>query len=177
MRHGPWQIRKSAEVYSDPWIRVRRDEVIRPDGRPGTHCVVTQRPGVTAVALDDERNVYLTEEFHYAVGRVGLEGASGGIEPGEDALGCAQRELREELGIVAEEWTDLGAIDPFTTVIFSPTRLYMARRLTFVDAAPEGTELIRRVKMPLAEAARRVAREITHGPTCVALLRMMNHEL
>jgi hypothetical protein len=82
-RHGPWQIIESHEVYRDPWVAVRRDNVIRPDGKPGTHSVVMLKPGVTVLAIDDETNVYLTEEFHYGVGRITIEAVSGGIEPGE----------------------------------------------------------------------------------------------
>jgi pilus assembly protein CpaE len=67
--HGPWQIVQSQEVYRDPWTVVRKDDVIRPDGQPGTHTVVTIKPGVCVLALDDEQHVYLTEEFHYGVGR------------------------------------------------------------------------------------------------------------
>jgi ADP-ribose pyrophosphatase len=171
-RHGPWQIRASHQVYRDPWVEVQQDEVVRPDGRDGTHVVVRLKPGVSVLALDDEGSVYLTEEFHYAVGRYGLEAVSGGIEPGESALATAQRELREELGIEAEAWTELGVVDPFTSVVVSPTRLYLARRLRFVAAAPEGTEQIRRVQLPLAEAARMVAESrITHGPSCLLILR------
>ncbi|MHB8897483.1 MAG: NUDIX domain-containing protein [Thermoguttaceae bacterium] len=171
--HGPWKIFASKQVYHDPWIDVRRDDVIRPDGREGTHSVVEMKPGVCVAALDDEGFVYLTDEFHYAVGRNSLEGVSGGIEPGETPLETARRELEEELGLRAEEWTDLGSVDPFTTIIVSPTQLYLAQRLSPGVAQPEGTELIARVRLPLAEAVAGVVDgRITHGPTCVLLLKL-----
>ena len=62
--HGPWKIRNSRDVYKDPWIEVRKDDVIRPDGADGTHCVVNMKPGVSVLPLDDQGFVYLTEEFH-----------------------------------------------------------------------------------------------------------------
>src|ERR1051325_7127459 len=123
-QHGPWQIVTTREIYRDPWIDVQRDEVIRPDGRPGTHCVVHMKPGVSVLPLDDEGTVYLTDEFHYGIGRSAIEVVSGGIEPDEDPLQTAQRELQEELGITAGNWRDLGSVDPFTTIVVSPTRLY-----------------------------------------------------
>ena len=129
-RHGPWQILSRGEVYRDPWIEVTRDEVIRPDGAPGSHCIVRLKAGVSVLALDAEGMVYLTEEFHYGVGRTTIEAVSGGMDAGEDALAAAQRELQEELGITAGEWTDLGVCDPFTSVVVSPTRLFLARSLT-----------------------------------------------
>ena len=170
--HGPWQIVESHSVYRDPWIEVRQDQVIRPDGADGTHCVIQMKPGVTVLALDHEQCVWLTEEFHYAVGRVGLEAVSGGIEPGEEPLVTARRELEEELGIRAGRWTAMGTVDPFTTIITSPTALFMAEDLQFVPATPEGTERIRRVRLPLAEAVQAVLDgTITHGPTCILILR------
>jgi ADP-ribose pyrophosphatase len=170
-QHGPWQIRSSVEVYRDPWIEVQKDEVIRPDGADGTHCIVRMKPGVSVVPLDADGFVYLTEEFHYGVGRLGLEAVSGGIEPGETAQSTAHRELQEELGIVAGRLHYLTTVDPFTTIIVSPTQLFLAEDLRFVDDAPEGTELIRRVRMRLAEALDAVrSGRITHAPTCVLLL-------
>ncbi len=170
--HGPWGILESHDVYRDPWISVRKDDVIRPDGKPGTHSVVTLKPGVCVLAMDDDRNVYLTEEFHYAVGRETTEAVSGGIEPGEDALTTARRELQEEIGIEASQWTDLGFVDPFTASVVSPTQLFLARGLTFVENSPEGTELIRRVKMPLKLAVQRVIdSRVSHAPSCVLILK------
>ncbi len=171
-QHGPWKIRGTQNVYTDPWIDVRRDDVIRPDGADGTHCVVEMKPGVSVLPLDDEGFVYLTEEFHYGVGRTTIETVSGGIEPGEDARGTAERELQEELGIRAGRWTDLGTVDPFTSIVVSPTGLFLARDLTFVDTAPEGTEQIRLVKVGLGEAVEWVvSSKITHGPSCVLILK------
>ncbi len=170
-QHGPWQIVRTLPVYRDPWLEVDRDEVIRPDGDPGTHCVVRMKAGVCVLARDSDGDVYLTEEFHYAVGRTTLEGVSGGIEPGEEALATAQRELQEELGLAAANWHELGVVDPFTSIVLSPTRLYLAEELRPVDRAPEGTELIRSVKLPLERAVEMVIQgQITHSPTCVLLL-------
>ncbi len=122
------------------------------------------------MALDEHNVVHLTSEFHYAVGRVTLEGVSGGIESGESPLQSAQRELLEELGIVAQKWTWLGSVDPFTSAVHSPVQLYLAEGLTFEATQLEGTELIDRVALPLAEAVAAVMdSHITHAPTCVAL--------
>src|SRR5262245_55168786 len=113
-QHGLWQILNSRDVYQDHWVRVRRDEGGRPDCRPGTYTVVTLKPGVTVLAVNDRREAFLTEEFHYGVGRTTVEAVSGGIEQSEDPLPAAQRELREEIGIEADSWEHLGTTDPFT---------------------------------------------------------------
>ena len=172
-QHGPWKIVKSAEVYRDPWTRLRRDEVIRPDGKPGSYAVVDLKPGVSVLAIDDEDNAYLTEEFHYGVGRVTIETVSGGIEPGEEALATAKRELREELGISADRWTDFERVDPFTANVVSPTQLYLAQSRTLGEQQLEGTELISRVKLPFSQVVQMaMAGRITHAPSSVLILKV-----
>ncbi len=169
--HGPWQIVQRHEMYRDPWIQLHRDDVIRPDGLPGTFSVVHLKAGICVLAEQDG-TVYLTEEFHYGVGRVTIEAVSGGIEAGEDPLGTAQRELQEELGITAQKWHDLGVCDPFTSSIVSPTRLFLAQQLTLGPQAPEGTELIRRVAVPLEHAVAMVLdSRISHAPSGLLLLK------
>jgi len=171
--YGPWQILARTEVYRDPWLRVTRDEVLRPDGAPGSHSIVHLKSGVAVLAIDDTGIAYLTEEFHYAVGRVTLEVVSGGIDDGEQAIESAQRELAEELGITAAEWLDLGVCDPFTSVVVSPTRLFLARRLSFGTARQEGTEQIRARALPFDEVINMVLDgRITHGPSSLLILKV-----
>ena len=67
-KHGPWTINSTEEIYEDPWIKLQRDLVTRPDGNPGTYSTVQLKSGVCVVALDQDGNVHLTREFHYAVG-------------------------------------------------------------------------------------------------------------
>jgi ADP-ribose pyrophosphatase len=171
--HGPWQIKSSRTAYQDPWISVRRDEVIRPDGTDGSYATVCIKPGVCVVAIDDRGCVHLTQEFHYAVGRTTIEGVSGGIEPGDTALETAHRELIEELGITARNMVSLGTTDPFTASVNSPTALFVASGLSHGLSRPEATELIHPVVMPLREAVQAViSGTITHAPTCIVLLRL-----
>lgn len=175
-KHGPWTICGTREVYRDPWVQLQVDQVLRPDGSPGTYCTVRLKSGVCVIAMDAEKNVYLTQEFHYAVGRITIEGVSGGIEDGESALSTAERELKEELGIVAKRFTPLGCVDPFTAAILSPTQLYLAEELTFGATEREGTEIIELVKVPLEKALQWVEDgTITHAPSCVALLKIARY--
>lgn len=175
-KKGPWTVETSKRVFKNPWIEVREDKVIRPDGRPGSFATVAMKPGVSVLALDEEGSVYLTSEFRYAVERESVEVVSGAIEGDESPPAAAKRELREELGIEAAEWTDLGLVDPFTSVVLSPAHLFLARGLTFAETAPEGTEIIRAHRVRLSEAVRMVmGGEITHGPSCVLILKAHVH--
>ena len=77
------------------------------------------------------------------------------------------------MGIVAGRWTELGAVDPFTANVVSPTHLYLAQDLAFVGDQREGTETMRCVRVSLAEALAMVDDgRVTHAPTCVALLKV-----
>lgn len=170
-KHGPWIIHETKQAYRDAFVDVTLDNVTRPDGKAGQHVVVQLKAGVCVLAIDDQNRVHLTQEFHYGIGRDSIEAVSGGIEPGEIPLECAQRELREEIGLKADHWELLTTIDPFTTVVVSPTQLYVVRGLTEVPTSPEGTERIKKIVMPLEAAIAKVINgQISHAPTCILLL-------
>lgn len=97
---------------------------------------------------------------------------SGAINKSEDTLTAAKRELKEELGIIANDWTELGLVNPFTTVIKSPVTIYLAKKLIFATDDPDDTEKITLVKVKFEEAVKMVmTSEITHGPSCVLILK------
>jgi len=171
-KYGPWTIKKSIEKYKNHWIEVIEDKVIRPDGAAGIFGVVKMKAGVSVLPVDDKGFVYLTQEFHYALGKNSLEVVSGAIDSRESPLIAAKRELKEELGIVAKRWTNLGKVDPFTTVIKSPAYLFLARGLKFQQVKLESTEVIKLIKVKLVDAVKMVMNsKITHGPSCVLILK------
>lgn len=86
--------------------------------------------------------MHLTRQFRYAVGRDTLEVPSGTLEPGEDPLEGAKRELREELGIQAGEWRHLGQVDIDTSIEMCPVDLFIAQQLHFTGTDRDSTELI-----------------------------------
>jgi ADP-ribose diphosphatase len=170
--HGPWKIRSTREAYRDRRITVTVDEVVRADGGLGTFGVIEIGPRVCVLAVDTDGMVHLAEEFRYASGRRTIEGVGGTIEGGEDPLDAARRDLREALGIDAADWTQLGTVDPLTSLVHAPVHLFLAERLTFGRRRRDQAEGGRPVSMPLAEAAQAVSDgRITHAPTCVAILQ------
>ena len=176
IKKGPWEVTGTKTVYQNPWLRVREDKVIRPDKKKGIFGVVEMKPGVSVLPIDNNGNVYLTKEYHYAVERITIEAISGGINKRENKLAAARRELKEETGISAKEWIDLGYIDPFTTAIYSPNHMFFARDLSFSQANPEGTENIKVIKVPFKKAVLWVMdSKITHGATAALILKVNNY--
>lgn len=170
-KNGDWTIKKTKKVFENDYFTVFEDDVIRPDGEDGKYATIDFRIGVCVLPVDDEGNVYLTKQFRYALGRLDLEAAAGVIE-NEDRLDAARRETREELGIEAEEWTELGKIESDTSITNSTTHLFIARKLSIREPEEEKTEQIEIIKMKMDEAVEMVlSGEITHGQTCVLILK------
>lgn len=162
----------SRQIHKGNLVSLRLDSVILPRGTEAVYEHVEIKNGSSTLAMEDNGDVWLVREFKYAIDRPSLEVVSGGIEPGEAPLAAAQRELREEAGLAAEKWTPMGFVDPFTTMLRCPNHLFLAQGLTQVPHDPEEAEVIERVRMPLAEAVRKVMEgEINHGSSAVAILK------
>jgi 8-oxo-dGTP pyrophosphatase MutT (NUDIX family) len=171
-KKGPFDEISRTIEYENPWIRVEESRVVRPDGSSGTFGLVFARPGVTVVALDDQRNVLLVREYKLALERETIELVSGAIEDGEAPEAAALRELKEETGYSADSIEYLGVIDPFTSVVSGPNHLLLASGLSPVAGVDSGGDIVVVTSVPLAAAVRMVENsEITHGASCVALLR------
>lgn len=170
-KNGDWTITETRKIFENDFFKVFEDDVIKPGGKDGKYATIDLKPGACVLPVDDEENVYLTKQFRYALGREDLEAVAGAIE-NEDRLEAAKRESREELGIEAEDWTELGKIESDTSITNSRAYLFLARRLTFREPKPQGTEQIEMVKMKLGEAVEKVmSGEITHGQTCILILK------
>lgn len=150
---SPWQTKSSREVYKNTWIRVREDQVIRPDGGPGVYGVIEIRPSVGIVALNRSDEIVLVGQWRYSLDRYSWEIPRGGSNTGEtDMQRVAQRELGEETGVVAAHWKLLGSVDICNGVANDVQSLFLATDLseTNMDLDPEEDITVRWV--PFAEA-------------------------
>jgi 8-oxo-dGTP pyrophosphatase MutT (NUDIX family) len=173
--HAGWTTTGSRVVYENRWIRVREDDVVRPDGGAGVYGVVEVRqPSVFVVALTDDDEVVLVSQRRYTTGAVSVEVPAGGTD-GEDPLVAAQRELAEETGLAAREWTAVGRMDALNGIADAPEHVFLARGLAPVEGGDdgrgrveEGIDSVRTV--PFADALRLVADgTIRDGETIAAL--------
>jgi ADP-ribose pyrophosphatase len=175
-KRGEWTVLHSAVHYRNPWITVREDRVIQPDGEEGGFGVGEMTPGVSVLPIDDDGTVYLVRVYRYTIDRHSLEALAGGIENGEDPQEAARRELREEAGIDATELIDLGMVDQLTEVVISPDRLFLARGLSFNTPDREETEQIERVPVPLQQAVEwAYDGTVSHAASAVLILKAARH--
>jgi 8-oxo-dGTP pyrophosphatase MutT (NUDIX family) len=145
--------------------------MVHPNGQPGEHGVVITPRASAVVALDGDV-VVLTRQARYAIDRVVVEIVKGGAEPHETPRAAAQRELREELGIEAARWDELGIVYEIPSIMQEPIHLFLARELSTVASDPESVETIVAVRMPFAEALRAASDgEIADAVTAIALHR------
>lgn len=175
MAVSPWKTKSSREVYQNKWIRVREDEVLRPDGGPGVYGVIEIRPSVGVVAIDDADRVVLVGQWRYTVDRYSWEIPRGGSNPHEtDMLEVAKRELLEETGVTAETWTRLGAVDVCNGVANDIQTLYLATELSCGgETSFDPEEDITVEWQPFEEAVRMVLENrITEVCSCAAILQV-----
>ena len=100
-----------------------------------------------------------------------MEVVAGGIED-EQPVEAAKREVKEELGITAEEFTEIGTIQLDNSIIKAPSTLFVARKLSFGKSDRDDSEEMEMVKISFREAIEKVLNgEITHAPSCVLLLK------
>ena len=154
---NPWTKVKSQLIYESPWVRLYRDNVIRPDGKPGVYDVVKMKGGIGIVAIDAEGLLYLVGQYRYALDCYSLEIPKGAFETfdsKETPLRCAQRELKEETGLVAGCWQELGMVHTLMGSSNDVVHLFLASDLTVGDSSPEGTEAIKVIKIPWSEAVK-----------------------
>ena len=150
---GPWRRRARRVAYENAWITVWHDDVVRPDGNPGIYGVVHFAGLATGiVAIDDEDRVLLVGQHRYALDAYSWEIPEGGVPAAEDALDGARRELREETGVVAATWREIGRFHLSNSVTDEAGVLYLATDLTQKSAAPEATEDLTIRWVPFEEA-------------------------
>lgn len=170
-KNGNWTIKKTEKKFDNDFFKVFEDKVIRPNGEDGEYATIEFVPGVSVLPIDDEDFVYLTRQFRYSAGRETLEVVAGGIED-ESATDAAKREVKEELGINAEEFTEIGTIQLDNSIIKAPSTLFTARKLSFGKPDRDDSEEMETVKISFREAVEKVINgEITHAPSCVLLLK------
>lgn len=151
-----WKVLHSEYLFNQPWLTVRKDHCLLPNGQEIPAFYVNEYPEwVNVFALTDEGNVLMVKQYRHGIGLVSIELPGGVAEKGEDLQEGCKRELLEETGYAFEEWEFLGKVcaNPSTTNNF--THFYLARNGKKVaeQQLDEGEDL-EVLHLPLAEVKR-----------------------
>ena len=158
-------------VYDGGLLKVHRDEVSLADGTHGYREYIRHPGAVAVVPLFDDGRVLLERQFRYPHRRDFIEIPAGKLEPGEPHLETAKRELLEETGYLADDWTRMGVIHTAIAYTDEAIELFVARRLKHVGRKLDAGEFLEIFKVPYEEALAMIrGGRITDCKTIAALL-------
>ena len=170
-QHNPWTIQNEKEVYDNNWIQVTEYDVINPSGGKGIYGKVHfKNRAIGILPLDEEWNTYLVGQYRFTLNQYSWEIPEGGGPIGIDILESAKRELKEETGLVAGEWTLLLNLHLSNSVTDEYGTLFLARQLQQEASAPEETEDLVVRKLPFEEAYQMVTNGIITDALAVAAI-------
>jgi 8-oxo-dGTP pyrophosphatase MutT (NUDIX family) len=171
---NPWTILGEKKIYDNKWISVTEYDVVNPSGGKGIYGKVHfKNYAIGIVPLDDELNTYLVGQFRFTLNQYSWEIPEGGGPMDIDVLESAKRELKEETGLIAAEWTKVMNLHLSNSVCDEYGTIFLARKLRQEEAAPEETEELIIKKIPFEEAYRMVEEgRITDSLSVAGILKV-----
>ena len=170
-QHNPWTVLSEKEVYDNNWINLTEFDVLNPSGGKGIYGKVHfKNHAIGVIVLDDEMNTYLVGQYRFVLNQYSCEIPEGGGPLGIDVLESAKRELKEETGLVASEWTKIGALYLSNSVCDEDAIIFLARGLKQEEAMPEETEQLVVKKVAFEEAYKMVEDGIITDAIAVAAI-------
>ena len=169
---NPWTVRGEQQIYDNPWITVTEYDVLTPGGNPGIYGKVHfKNLALGIIALDAEGRIPLVGQYRFPLQAYSWEIPEGGGSLHQDPLVSAQRELREETGLVARNWTELFRMHLSNSVSDEHAIIYLATDLLQEAPEPEDTEQFSHRRVSVDEASEMVLRgAITDSMSVAAIL-------
>ncbi len=170
---NPWIIKHSEVRYDNPWIKLTEYQVINPAGNPGIYGVVHYKNLAVGVVPYENGDIWLVGQYRFPLETYSWEIPEGGGPEGEDPLDSAKRELKEETGLIADEYETLLEMDLSNSVSDEKAIVFLARNLKQGISNPEATEKLKVKKISLESALEAVERrEIRDSLTVAAIYKM-----
>lgn len=162
----------SRQVFDGVVVKLFVDDVELPNGKKSVREIIRHPGAVCVIPVTDEGEVIMVRQFRYAFNKVLLEVPAGKLEPNEDPLDAALRELEEESGVVARCVEHIGEIYTTVALIDEKIHVYLATGLTFKNAHPDEDEFLEVEKIPLKTLVDMVMNgEIKDSKTQIAILK------
>jgi ADP-ribose pyrophosphatase len=132
----------SQEILKGHFLHAFRDTVRLPDGSSATREYVVHPGAVCMIPLLDDGRLVLERQYRWPMQRVMVEFPAGKLDPGEDRLACAKRELLEETGYTAREWARAGELHPVISYSTEFIELWFCRGLELKEAKLDDEEFL-----------------------------------
>lgn len=173
MEHNPWKTLKSEQVYESGWIKVIKHDCLNPADKPAIYSVVNfKNLAIGILPLDDENNTWLVGQWRYPINEYSWEIPEGGGPLGIDPLESAKRELKEETGIIATDFTEMMRLHLSNSATDELAIVYIAKGLSFENSEPEESEILQIKKVHINEAFDMVNKgQITDAISVAAIMK------
>jgi ADP-ribose pyrophosphatase len=124
-----FEVKKTEWIFHGRAVHLRLDTVLLPNGRETQLEILDHVGSVALVPWADDEHIWFVRQYRHAAGRQLLELPAGTVEPGEEPAQCAARELQEEIGMAAEEITEIGSFYLAPGYATEYMHIFQARKL------------------------------------------------
>jgi 8-oxo-dGTP pyrophosphatase MutT (NUDIX family) len=171
--NNPWTLIQSSVAYENPWIRVDHQDVLTPKGTPGIYGKVHYKNlAIGIIPIDENLNTWIVGQYRYPLDHYSWEIPEGGGLIQNDPEESAQRELKEECGLITQNLEMILEMHLSNSVSDEKALIYLATGLTEVESEPEDTEELLVKKIPFEQLYQMVLRnEITDSMSVAGVLR------
>jgi 8-oxo-dGTP pyrophosphatase MutT (NUDIX family) len=171
---NPWKILAERKIYDNPWIGVTEYDVINPGGGKGIYGKIHYKGlAIGVLPIDAEGYVWLVGQYRFVLDVYSWEIPEGGGHPDIPPVESARRELEEETGLVAADWSLLMEMHLSNSVSDEHAYVFLARDLQQREATPEETEQLVIRRLPFEEAYQLVEKgTITDSMSVAAILKV-----
>jgi ADP-ribose pyrophosphatase len=173
---GQAQVLSSETPFEGRLFRVTRDKIIEPGGSEAVRDIVRHNGSAVILAVDNSKDkkdpwIVMERQYRHAAGRFLWEVPAGSLDPGEDPLEGAKRELEEETGYRAKKWTALMEYWASPGFVAESMKVFLAVGLISGDSRPEEDELIEMRLVRLSELLKSIEKgDIVDGKTLSSVL-------